>query len=176
MFWRLELATVWRLNQAAKNACLAETGAVFLNLFQFSLEHLWLFIFSLNYLLPKHSVLPFPFSIVAYFLLEFFKSQVWVFNFELIFTWFLCFSLRSFAYVLDLEMGLCFGYCSLFMLSLRMLLLKFVLILVVSFLVFTLCLAKCVFYFIWSRAVVLFQNVPLDVVSFTVLNVLVLLC
>ena len=29
MFWRLELATVWRLNQVAKNACLAETGAVF---------------------------------------------------------------------------------------------------------------------------------------------------
>ena len=29
MFWRLELATVWRLNQVAKNACLAEIGAVF---------------------------------------------------------------------------------------------------------------------------------------------------
>ena len=29
MFWRLELATVWRLNQVAKNACLVETGAVF---------------------------------------------------------------------------------------------------------------------------------------------------
>ena len=29
MFWRLELVTVWRLNQVAKNACLAEIGAVF---------------------------------------------------------------------------------------------------------------------------------------------------
>ena len=29
MFWRLELATVWRLNQVAKNTCLAEIGAVF---------------------------------------------------------------------------------------------------------------------------------------------------
>ena len=29
MFWRLGLATVWRLNQVAKNACLVETGAVF---------------------------------------------------------------------------------------------------------------------------------------------------
>ena len=29
MFWRLELATVWQLNQVAKNVCLAEIGAVF---------------------------------------------------------------------------------------------------------------------------------------------------
>ena len=29
MFWRLELATVWQLNQVVKNACLAEIGAVF---------------------------------------------------------------------------------------------------------------------------------------------------
>ena len=29
MFWRLELATVWRLNQVTKNACLVETEAVF---------------------------------------------------------------------------------------------------------------------------------------------------
>ena len=29
MLWRLELATVWRLNQVAKITCLAETGAVF---------------------------------------------------------------------------------------------------------------------------------------------------
>ena len=29
MFWRLELATLWRLNQVAKNACLAEIGTVF---------------------------------------------------------------------------------------------------------------------------------------------------
>ena len=29
MFWRLELATVWRLNQVTKNACLAKIGAVF---------------------------------------------------------------------------------------------------------------------------------------------------
>ena len=28
MLWRLELATVWRLNSVAKIACLAETGAV----------------------------------------------------------------------------------------------------------------------------------------------------
>ena len=28
MFWRLDLATLWRLNQVAKNACLAEIGAV----------------------------------------------------------------------------------------------------------------------------------------------------
>ena len=41
--------------------------------FSFSLELLWLFIFSLNYLLPKHSVLPFSNSIVVYFLLKIFK-------------------------------------------------------------------------------------------------------
>ena len=29
MLWQLELATVWRLNQVAKIACLADTGAVF---------------------------------------------------------------------------------------------------------------------------------------------------
>ena len=29
MLWRLELATVWRLITVAKNACFAETGAVF---------------------------------------------------------------------------------------------------------------------------------------------------
>ena len=105
---------------------------------------------SLNHLPPKHSVLPFPISIVAYFQLKIFKSQVWVFSFALISSWFCVFSLWFFAYVCDLEMGLCFGFCSLFMLSLRMLLLEFDLILVVSLLLFILCLAKWFFYFIWT--------------------------
>ena len=29
MFWRLELATLWRLSSVTKNACLAKIGAVF---------------------------------------------------------------------------------------------------------------------------------------------------
>ena len=37
MFWRLDLATCWRLTSVAKNACLAKTGSVFKS-FQFSLE------------------------------------------------------------------------------------------------------------------------------------------
>ena len=36
MFWRLEPATLWRLNQVAKNACLAEIGAVFKSFSVFS--------------------------------------------------------------------------------------------------------------------------------------------
>ena len=35
MFWRLELATCWRLSSVTKSACLAKIRAVFLNLFQF---------------------------------------------------------------------------------------------------------------------------------------------
>ena len=37
MFWRLDLATCWRLTPVAKNACLTKTGSVFKS-FQFSLE------------------------------------------------------------------------------------------------------------------------------------------
>ena len=37
MFWRLALATCWRLTLVSKNACLAKTGSVF-KPFQFSLE------------------------------------------------------------------------------------------------------------------------------------------
>ena len=52
----------------------------------------------------------------------------------ILFYLFLCFfSSGLFAFVYDFEMGLCFGYYSLFMLSLRMLLLEFDMILVVSF-------------------------------------------
>ena len=38
MFWRLALATCWRLTPVTKNTCLAKSGSVFKNLFQFSLE------------------------------------------------------------------------------------------------------------------------------------------
>ena len=39
MFWRLVLATCWRLTPIAKNACLGKSGSIFLKkLFQFSLE------------------------------------------------------------------------------------------------------------------------------------------
>ena len=37
MFWRLALATCWRLTPVAKNACLTKSGSVF-KPFQFSLE------------------------------------------------------------------------------------------------------------------------------------------
>ena len=37
MFWRLDLATCWRLTPVAKNTCLAKTESVFKS-FQFSLE------------------------------------------------------------------------------------------------------------------------------------------
>ena len=146
MLWRLELATVWRLNQVAKIACFAETGAVF-KLFQFFPR-----IFVTVHLLSKHSpsqTLRAPFSNLLCCIFTAQNRRVPGMGF-LIFTLFyliLCFSLWFFAYVCDLEMGLCFGFCSLFMLSLRMLLLEFDLILVVSLLLFILCLAKCFFYF-----------------------------
>ena len=38
MFWRLALATCWRLTPVAKNPCLAKSGLVFKKPFQFSLE------------------------------------------------------------------------------------------------------------------------------------------
>ena len=47
----------------------------FLNLFQFSLKLLWLFIFFFNCLLPKHFVYPFSNSIVASFRLKIIKKR-----------------------------------------------------------------------------------------------------
>ena len=88
VLWRLELATVWRLNPVAKFACLAEIGAVL------KLVSVFPRIFvSVHLLPPKHSVLPFPISIVEHLLLKIFKSQVWVFSSALFSTWFCAFPL-----------------------------------------------------------------------------------
>ena len=72
------------------------------------------------------------------------------FQFCTLFYLILCFSLWFFAYVCDFEMGLGFDFCSLFILSLRILLLDFDVILVDSLLLFILCLAKWLFYVIWT--------------------------
>ena len=175
MFWRLELATVWRLNQVAKNACLAEIGAVFKSFSVFPRTFVTVHLLSI---LSPSQTLRAPTSNLhcCIFSAQILQVTGMGVQFWTHFYLFLCFSPWFFASVYVLEMGLCFGYCSLIMLSLRMLLLEFDLILVVSFLVFILCLAKCFFYFIWTWAVELFQNVPFEVVSFTVLNVHVLLC
>ena len=175
MFWRLELATVWRLNQVAKNACLAEIGAVFKSFSVFPRTFVTVHLLSK---LSPFQTLRAPISNLhcCIFSAQILQVSGMGFQFWTHFYLILCFSLWFFASVYVLEMGLCFGYCSLFMLHLRMLLLVFDLILVVSFLLFILCLAKCFFYFIWTWAVELFQNVPFEDVSFTVLNVHILLC
>ena len=59
MFWRVDLASCWRLTSVAKNACLANTGGVFKIFFSFPLNFSCLFTFSLNcsYLnTPCHSL------------------------------------------------------------------------------------------------------------------------
>ena len=175
MFWRLELATVWRLIQVMKNACLAETGAVFKSFSIF--PRIFVTVHLLSKLSPSQTLrAPTSNLHCCVFFAQILQVTGTGFHFWTHFYLILCFSLWFFASVYVLEMGLCFGYCSLFMLSLRMLLLVFDLILVVSFLVFILCLAKCFFYFIWTWAVELFQIVPFEVVSFTVLNTHALLC
>ena len=47
---------IWRLTSAVKNACFAQWGQFFKIFFSFPSNFLWLFIFSLNCLLPKRSV------------------------------------------------------------------------------------------------------------------------
>ena len=146
MFWRLELATLWRLNQVAKNACLAEIGAIFKSFSVFP----WTFVtvHLLSKLSPSQTLRA-PTSILhcCIFSAQILQVTGMGFQFWTHFYLILCFSPWFFAYVYDLEMGLCFGYCSMFMLSLWMLLLEFEIILVVSFLVFIMCLAKCFFLF-----------------------------
>ena len=66
VFWRLALATCWRLTSVVKNACSAFRNQ-FLNLFNFPSNFLWLFTFSLNLNSPKHSVSLFTTSIFALF-------------------------------------------------------------------------------------------------------------
>ena len=78
MFWLLALATCWRLTPVAKNACLAKSGSIFKNLFNFRSNFLWLFTFSLNWNSPKHSVSLSTNSIFVLFHLQIFKKKVWV--------------------------------------------------------------------------------------------------
>ena len=56
MFWRLTLATCWRLTLVAKNACLAKSGSVFKNLFSFPSKFSWLFTLSQLKLTQTHHV------------------------------------------------------------------------------------------------------------------------
>ena len=141
------MATVWRLNQVAKIACLAETGAVFKSFSVF--PRTFVTVHLLSKLSPSQTLRVLV-SNLHCCILSAQNLQVTGMGFQFCthFYLILCFSLCFFAYVCDLEMGLCFRFCSLFMLSLRMLLLEFDLILVVSLLLFILCLAKCFFYFI----------------------------
>ena len=141
------MATVWRLNQVAKIACLAEIGAVFKFFSVFPRTFMTVHLLSK---LSSSQTLRVLISNLHCCILSAQNLQVTGMGFQFCthFYLILCFSLCFFAYVCDLEMGLCFGFCSLFMLSLRMLLLEFDLILVVSLLLFILCLAKCFFYFI----------------------------
>ena len=144
MLWRLDLATCWRLTSVAKNACLAKIGAVF-KFFQFSLELLWLFIFSLNYLLPKHSVCPFSNSIVASFLLKIIKkrygSSLPHFICYGLCVTFLLFGLLFLSYCVQLFYSLCAGYGGLCL----MLISSGIVLLVTMFLFFVLCFGCCWF-------------------------------
>ena len=111
VFWRLELATVWRLNPVAKIACLAETGAVFkpFPVFPrtFVTVHLLFKLFSSQTL--RESCFPNP--IGASFLISNHQEKVWVLPYQSLFP-FSCIFLLLFGLILHLvylplcEMGL----------------------------------------------------------------------
>ena len=149
MLWRLELATVWRLNQVAKNACFTEIRAVFKSFSVF--PRIFVTVHLLSKLSPSHTLRALIFNLHCCILVaQNLQVTGMGFQFCTLFYLILCFSLWFFAYVCDLEMSLCFGFCSLFMLRLRMLLLEYDLILVVSLLLLILCLAKWFFDFLWT--------------------------
>ena len=75
MFWRLELATVWRLTPVAKIACLAEIRAVFKLVSVFPRTSVTVHLLSKNFLLSKHSVNPFSNLIGASFLIQIIKKR-----------------------------------------------------------------------------------------------------
>ena len=104
VFWRLDLATCWRLTSVVKIACLAKTGSVFPRTFcDYSL--------SLNWISPKHSVSLSTTSIVALVHLQIFKKKVWalilsphISYFELHFREYLCW-----------YFDFCYGFVSMFL-------------------------------------------------------------
>ena len=77
MFWRVDLASCWRLTSVAKNACLAKSGVVFKIFFSFSLELFVTVHFLSQLFLSKHSVSFSSNSIVALVHLQIFKEKVW---------------------------------------------------------------------------------------------------
>ena len=127
MFWRLVLAACWQLTSVAKNACLAKIGAVFKSFSVF--PRTFMTVHLLSKLSPSQTLRA-PISNLHCCIFSAQILQVTGMGF-LIWTHLyliLCFSPCFFAFVYVLEMGLCFGYYSMFMLRLRMLLLEFDLI------------------------------------------------
>ena len=149
MIWRLELATVWRLNPVAKIACLAEIRAVFKSFSVF--PRIFVTVHLLSKLSPSQTLRA-PISNLHCCILLAQNLQVTGMGFQFctLFYLILCFSLWFFAYICALEMGLCFGLCSLFMLRLRRLLLEYDVFLAVSLLLFILRLAMWFFEFNWT--------------------------
>ena len=103
------MATVWRLNQVAKIACLAETGAVFKSFSVF--PRTFVTVHLLSKLSPSQT-LRVLISNLHCCILSAQNLQVtgMGFQFRTHFYLILCFSLWFFAYVCDLEMGLCFVF------------------------------------------------------------------